>query len=132
MAKAQSFRSSRNPLCITLTACLVLAASSHSGCSRAPEPPAKQYPMTGQVLRLDARNEVALIRHDTIDGWMEAMTMEFPVKPKPEFEKLKTGDLVAGTVFVREYYTFWLTDVRVTGNAPIEGEPPPSPPPARN
>jgi Cu/Ag efflux protein CusF len=131
MAKAQRFRSSRNRPWITLAACLVIAPSFFSGCSRAPEPPARQFAMTGQVLRLDARNDVALIKHDHIEGWMEAMTMEFPVQPNAEFEKLKTGDLVAGTVFVREDYTFWLTDIRVTGNAPIEGEPPPAPPPAQ-
>ena len=54
--------------------------------------PVKQYPMHGEVLRLDSQGKIAAIKAGKIDGWMEAMTMEYPVKDQAEFDKLHTGE----------------------------------------
>jgi Cu/Ag efflux protein CusF len=43
---------------------------------------------------------------------MDAMTMEFPVKPKPEFDKLSPGDQVTGAVVVRGM-DYHVTDIKV-------------------
>jgi protein SCO1/2 len=37
------------------------------------------YPLTGEVLRVDAERKVLVVRHDEIKGYMPAMTMEFVV-----------------------------------------------------
>jgi protein SCO1/2 len=79
---------------------LLLAAA----CSQPPKsaPPEERYPLRGEVVSLDPETQTARIRHGEIQGWMEAMTMDFPVKNKAEFEKLKPGDRIAATVFVRD------------------------------
>jgi Cu/Ag efflux protein CusF len=61
----------------------------------------KQYPMHGEVLRLDSQGKIAAIKAGKIGDWMEAMTMEFPVKDQAEFDKLRTGERINATVFVQ-------------------------------
>lgn len=61
-----------------------------AGCSRAPTQPAQaatekakdeRYPLTGEILRVEAERKVLVVRHDEIKGYMPAMTMEFVVSP---------------------------------------------------
>jgi len=74
--------------------------------------PAKnKYPIKGVVLRLRAEERIAVIKHEKIEGWMEAMTMEFRVPDEKEFAKLKEGALVEGTVFTNDSF-FWLGEVK--------------------
>lgn len=74
--------------------------------------PARQYKLKGKVIRLVPENRIASIQHEEIKGWMEAMTMEFPVPDAAEFAKLKPGLEVEATVNVRDL-DYWLTDIRV-------------------
>ena len=53
----------------------------------------------------------AVIKHDTIEGWMEAMTMEFPVRDKAEFAKLGEGKRIRATVHVQDL-DYWLSDIQ--------------------
>lgn len=39
----------------------------------------KRFPLTGEILRVDAEKKVLTVRHDEIKGYMPAMTMEFVV-----------------------------------------------------
>ena len=39
----------------------------------------ERYPLTGQVVRIEAEKKVLVVRHDEIKGYMPAMTMEFAV-----------------------------------------------------
>ncbi|MFY9726104.1 MAG: copper-binding protein, partial [Bryobacteraceae bacterium] len=52
----------------------------------------KRYPMEGDVKALDVSTKTATIDAGKIGDWMEAMTMDYPVKPDSEFAKLKVGD----------------------------------------
>jgi len=81
------------------------------------QPPAekraeKRYEMRGEVIRVDEANQTANIKHEKIGDWMDAMTMDFPVKPKEEFRKFKAGDKITGTVVVKDM-DYYLTDVKV-------------------
>ena len=49
----------------------------------------KRYPMQGEIMALDASAHTATIAAGKIGDWMEAMTMEYPVKPDAEFQKLR-------------------------------------------
>jgi Cu/Ag efflux protein CusF len=53
-------------------------------------------------MRLDSALKVAAIKHGKIGDWMEAMTMEFPVRTQTDFDKLSVGAHIAGTVYVRD------------------------------
>ena len=83
-----------------------------AACTRRPEPgPIRQYDITGVVITLNSSNLVATIQHEEIKGWMEAMTMEFPVREASEFAKLKPGSRISARVNVQGL-DFWLSDIR--------------------
>jgi Cu/Ag efflux protein CusF len=75
-------------------------------------PQTKRYTIQGEVKGLDAAAKTATIAHGKIGDWMEAMTMEFPVKPDADFQKLHVGDHVEGTVVVQDL-RYYVTDVKV-------------------
>jgi len=84
------------------------------GCAKAPPPP-KEYVLKGEILKLDPAGQLATVKGEKIEGWMDAMTMEYPVKDKQEFEKLKVGDGVNAKVMVQGT-DYWLS--AVTDTAP--------------
>jgi|SRR5580704_1396106 Cu/Ag efflux protein CusF len=77
----------------------------------AKDEPVKQYAMHGEVLRLDTEGKIAAIKAGKIGDWMEAMTMEYPVKDKTEFDKLRTGEKIDATVFVQGN-SYWVAEIR--------------------
>jgi protein SCO1/2 len=92
---------------------LVLLLGSAGGCSRKQEPeqPVRRYEMRGKVIRLQPSSQIAVIQHEKIEGWMEAMTMDFPVRDKEEFAKLRDGMRIRATVLVQDL-DYWLTEIR--------------------
>jgi Cu/Ag efflux protein CusF len=68
--------------------------------------------MQGVVKALDATAHTATIDAGKIGDWMEAMTMEYSVKPDAEFAKLHVGDHIQATVVVKDP-TYYVTDVKV-------------------
>ena len=105
-------------------ACLFLAlAGSQKSSITAVKEEAKdetlhRYALHGEVLRLDPQGKIAAIKHQKIGDWMEAMTMEFPVKDQADFNKLREGEKISGTVFVQGT-TYWVGEVQEdTGAAP--------------
>ena len=74
--------------------------------------PLKRYPMQGEVKVLDASAHTATIAAGKIGDWMEAMTMEYPVKPESEFQKLHVGDKIEATVMVGDP-GYYVTDIKV-------------------
>jgi len=92
------------------------AVSRAAGCGeRAPEP--KRYSMQGEIKALDAATKIRQIAHGKIGDWMEAMTMEYPVKPDSEFQKLHVGDRIDATVVVADL-NYYVTDVKVSPASP--------------
>jgi Cu/Ag efflux protein CusF len=89
---------------------LTLLAIVLAACSSAPA--ARRYPMEGTVKALDPTAKTATIDAGKIGDWMEAMTMEYPVKPDSEFAKLKVGDHIKATVVVQDV-KYYVTDVTV-------------------
>ena len=55
----------------------------------------KRYTMTGTIRDIDMANKSALIDHDKIADWMDAMVMDYPIKPDAELAKIKAGDRMA-------------------------------------
>jgi protein SCO1/2 len=90
------------------TAVALLAALA--GCSQAPPPKLAEYQVTGEVLKLDPAAHTASLKAGKIEGWMEAMTMDFPIKDKQEFEKLKVGESIHAKVSVQGT-DYWLSGI---------------------
>lgn len=94
---------------LTLWLCLALALA---GCGGGKLPEGKRYPIQGEVKALDESAKTATIDAGKIEGWMDAMTMEYPVRPDAEFKKLHVGDHIEGTVVVGDP-AYYVTDVKV-------------------
>jgi len=89
---------------------LLLSGLALLGCGAKPQ--AKRYPMEGVVKALDPASKTATIDAGKIGDWMEAMTMDYSVKPDSEFAKLKVGDRIKATVVVEDV-KYYVTDVTV-------------------
>jgi len=73
---------------------------------------AKRYPMQGEIKAVDASTHTATIAAGKIGDWMEAMTMEYPVKPDAEVQKLHVGDRIEATAVVSDP-DYYVTDIKV-------------------
>ena len=109
-------------LFLLLAACQQASVTSTAK-EEAKDEPVKQYAMHGEVLRLDPQGKIAAIKAGKIGDWMEAMTMEYPVKEQPEFDKLHAGEKISATVFVQGN-SYWV------GGIQEDTAPAPSPAPA--
>ena len=88
-----------------LLAAGVFALLGVAGCSRsdggkpstatAAAPLEKRYPLTGEVVRVDAVNKVLVVQHDEIKDFMPAMTMEFSVSAA-DLVAAKPGERIRG------------------------------------
>jgi Cu/Ag efflux protein CusF len=81
------------------------------GCSKQPVP-VEQHAMRGEVMRLDPQNQLATVKHEAIKDFMGAMTMDYKVREKAEFEKLHVGDKIDSVVFVQGD-DFWVGKIQV-------------------
>ena len=81
------------------------------------KPAGKQYPMQGVIKALDPSTHTATIDAGKIGDWMEAMTMEYPVKDPAEFNKLHSGDKINATVFVQGN-SYWVGEIHEDNSAP--------------
>ena|ERR1041384_1127114 len=91
---------------VFLFALVLLSAGCHS------KPEAKRYPMQGEIKALDPNAKTATIAAGKIGDWMEAMTMEYSIRPEADFQKLHVGDHIEATVVVVEP-SYYVTDVKV-------------------
>ena len=41
---------------------------------------AKRYPLKGKVVAVDKAKKKATVKHEEIPGYMDAMTMDFPIR----------------------------------------------------
>jgi Cu/Ag efflux protein CusF len=99
----------------------VLFALSICSCQKTPPPkPIQEFTMQGEVMSLDPAAQTAHINAGAIEGWMEAMAMDYPVKDKQEFQKLKVGDHVQAKVDVQGT-DFWIASANpmTVNSAPV-------------
>ena len=89
---------------------VLLLALALAGCGAKNQ--TKRYPMEGEVKALDPAAKSATIAAGKIGDWMEAMTMEYSVKPDAEFQKLHVGDRIQATVVVNDD-KYYVTDVKI-------------------
>ena len=91
---------------------LAVVAFLLGGCSAKEQAQPKRYAMQGEIKSLDPTARAATIRAGKIGDWMEAMTMEYPIKPDDEFAKLHVGDSIQATVVVDDL-KYYVTAVKV-------------------
>ena len=94
----------------------VLLLAFGAGCRH--EPPARRFPITGQLLAVSADGGELTIRHNEVKGFMPAMVMPFKVKDRALTKGRLPGDLVKATLVVTDEEA-WLEAVEKTGWAPF-------------
>ena len=96
---------------IAVTVALALALV---GCRREAESigPEKHYPLTGKIVALNPKDHTATVDAAAVPNFMEAMTMEYPIRSKSEFDALHVGDRIQATVNVREDGLYDLSNIR--------------------
>jgi Cu/Ag efflux protein CusF len=83
---------------------LLVVSMLLAGCggNRQSAGPERHYQLTGRVVALDPANHTATIDAAAIPNFMEAMTMEYPIHSRADFQKLHTGDKITATVNVSD------------------------------
>src|SRR5918911_880794 len=102
---------------LMLLICLFLAA-----CQSKPAPQGKRYELKGTVVSVEKEKQSAVISHEEIQGYMEAMTMSYTIKDTWALDVMKPGDEVQATLVVTDD-TAWLEDVRVIQRSATTGTP---------
>src|SRR5688572_26269467 len=104
---------------ITLSACQKQDAKKASG-------EAKRYPLKGKVVSVDKAKKKARIDHEEIPGFMEAMTMDFPIHEDWVWENMTPGAEVHAELVVDSSADepYWLEKVGIValpqpGQAPV-------------
>lgn len=86
---------------------------------------AKRYPLKGKIVSVDKAKKTAKIDHENIPGFMDAMTMDFPIREDWVWENLTPGsevhaDLVVDSTADQPY---WLEKVGIVA-LPNPDQPP--------
>jgi protein SCO1/2 len=128
-------------LCIWFTACSSKSSSSEQRQVAQQTPKFEEttrYDLKGRVVSVDLGAKKLLVDHEAIKGFMEAMTMAYPVKDAALLNGLGPGDQITAQVVVSAG-TIWLENIvlvkkaegtkpAITGQMriPQPGEEPPS------
>lgn len=78
-------------LFIFLSAILLFTACQKADTQTSESANAKRYPFKGKIVSVDKANKKASIEHEKIEGFMDAMTMDFPIKDNWVWEDLTPG-----------------------------------------
>ncbi|GAC1437105.1 MAG: hypothetical protein NVSMB62_30090 [Acidobacteriaceae bacterium] len=66
--------------------------------------------LTGKVEAVDAKERTLTVNHQKVDGWMDAMTMAYPVHEEKTIQTVKPGDRIQAKVYDDDYSLY---DVKV-------------------
>jgi protein SCO1/2 len=88
---------------------------------------AKRYPLKGKVVSVDRVNKKATIDHEPIEGYMDAMTMEFPIHEEWVWDDLTPGSEVRAELVVDNGAKdpYWLEKIGIVATAKPGQAPPP-------
>jgi protein SCO1 len=113
---------------ISFAALLAVAAVTAPACARRPAPvpgkpaaasaEAKRYPLRGVIRKVDVGKREITVEHEAVPDYMDAMTMDFPVRDDPQvFEILHVGDRVEARLVV-DRGDYWLEQILTKGFVP--------------
>ncbi len=95
-----------------LTACQKSATQTSSALPNA-SADAKHFPFRGTIVAVDKAQKKATIKHEEIPGYMDAMTMPFPIKDDWVWDDLNPGaDIQADLVVDKDSY--WLEKIAIS------------------
>jgi len=69
----------------------------------------KRYPLTGEIIKVEAEHQVLVVTHEEIKGYMPGMTMEFKVS-KADLANAKVGQRIRAEM-VNKGADYWLEKI---------------------
>src|SRR5947208_7012466 len=96
--------------------CLFL--SSVYGQNKKAAPAAKEHVFQGKVEKIDLANKTFTIKGQKVEGWMDAMTMNYAPDKEDVLKKVKIGDEITAKVHDGDFRTLY--DVQVVPAKPAE------------
>lgn len=101
---------------------LLFAACQKTETKSSPED-IKRYPLKGVVLAVDKANKKASIKHEEVPGYMDAMTMDFPIREDWVWDDLSKGaEIQADLVIDEGTAEYWLEKIALVA-APNPNQP---------
>jgi Cu/Ag efflux protein CusF len=71
----------------------------------------KSYTLHGVIQAVKGSEKKVTVKHDKIEGYMGAMTMDYKVADEAMMKKLKPGDEITATLYQDDYTLY---DIRLT------------------
>lgn len=81
-------------------------------------PDAKRYTLKGKVVSVDLAKQKAVIQHEKIEGYMEAMTMAFPVPDKDVLQTFSPNAEIKAELVVNPDQEYWLENIVISAANP--------------
>lgn len=72
----------------------------------------ERYEVKGRVVSVDRERKRVTIDHEEIKGYMDAMTMPFPVRDERELDGLEPEDTIKGTLII-DGDRYWIEKISV-------------------
>jgi len=86
---------------------ILIASALMHGCS--PPPPdqnrGQRYELKGKIVSFNKAQQQVVVQHETIPGFMEAMTMPFTLKEDSAYDVMRAGDRIQATLVVDDERT---------------------------
>ena len=73
----------------------------------------KSFTLHGTIQEVKEPQKKVTVKHDKIEGYMGAMTMDYGVAEDAMLKKLKAGDEIAATVYENDYTLYDIRVVRI-------------------
>ncbi len=108
---------------IILLSILLLGACENPNKKPVAAADAKRYPLKGRVVSVDLAKGKANIDHEKIPGYMEEMTMPFPIHDREILQTLSPNANVKAELVVNPDQDYWLENI-VISSAPTANQNP--------
>jgi Cu/Ag efflux protein CusF len=104
--------------------CAVLSLGYAQQNKNAPPAGKKEHIFKGKVEKIDIANKTFTINGQKVEGWMDAMTMNYAPDKEDVLKKVKVGDEITAKVYDGDFRT--LHDVQIVSKpADAKAAPPP-------
>lgn len=110
-------------LLFAFIAAVFCTSCSSSTSSPSASPNAKRYTLKGKVVSVDKTAKKATVDHEKIEGFMERMTMDFPIRADYAWSELVAGAEITADLVVDSSAKdpYWLENISIT-SAPKPGQ----------
>lgn len=101
----------RAAIVLALTAAMLACAKSETASKPLSEEGEKLFSVRGTILARDAADNMVNVNHEAIPGFMDAMTMDFPVRGAEVASLPPDGSRIEARLHVTSR-AYWITDVK--------------------